>query len=204
MLSRILGWSILTFCSVFSAKGSVILTLSQDGPNVVLNGSGTANLAALTTNQSGGCQSLLGSNFIEAGALGLCALWGNMSGPTSLPVTGFRAASSSSGDIIGVENYFGSFLLIVPFSYVSGSALAGTATFSGATLSAVGATPGTYVWTWGSGATADSLTLQVGAAAPEPSTILTVGGALLGIMVYMVYTRSTARRKIQEQTAWQP
>jgi len=183
VLSRILGWSVLTFCTVFSAKGAVMLTLNQDGPNLVLNGSGAANLAALTSNQSGGCQSFLDSNFIEAGALGLCNLWGNMSGPASLPVTGVRGASSSSGDLIGVEDYFGSFLLIVPSSYVSGSALAGTATFSGA-LADVGATPGTYVWTWGSGATADSLTLQVGAAAPEPSTILTLGVALLGIIVY--------------------
>jgi hypothetical protein len=182
VLSRMLGWSILTFCTIFSAKGSVILTLNQVGPDVVFNGSGTANLAALAISQSGGCQSVLNSIWIQVGALGSCKLLGNMSGPVSLPVTGSASYSSSGGDIIGVLDYFGSFLLSVPSGYVSGSALAGTATFSGTTLSAVGATPGTYVWTWGSGATGDSLTLLI--AVPEPSTILTLGAALLGIMVY--------------------
>jgi hypothetical protein len=177
VLSRILGWSILTFFTVFSAKGSIILTLNQVGPDVVFNGSGNANLAALSINQSGGCQSVINSLWIQVGAVGGCALYGNMSGPMSLPVTGGVGASSSGGDIIGVIDYFGSFLLSVPGGYVSGSALAGTATFSGTTLSAVGARPGTYVWTWGSGATADSLTLLI--AVPEPSTILTLGGALI-------------------------
>jgi len=197
VLSRILGWSILTFCTVFSAKGSVILTLNQVGPDVVLNGSGTANLAALAISQSGGCQSLLNSVWIQVGALGGCVLYGNMFGPMSLPVTGGIGASSSGGDIIGVQDYFGSFLPSVPGGYVSGSALAGTATFSGTTLSAVGATPGTYVWTWGSGATADSLTLQIGV--PEPSTILTLGGALLtlggALLGIRVYRRSATRAR---------
>jgi hypothetical protein len=196
MFSRILGWSILASCTVFSANSSILLTVNQAGPDVVLSGSGTADLAGLVINQSGGCQSVLNHLWIQVGALGSCTLYGNMSGPTSLPVTiGTLNVPLGSGDIVGILNASGSFLLGVPSGYVSGSLLAGAATFPGTTLSAIGATPGTYVWTWGSGATADSLTLQVGAAAPEPSTILTLGGALLGIMVYMVYTRSTARRK---------
>ncbi len=190
MLTQILRWSILACFAVFSAKGSVILTLNQVGPDLVLSGSGTANLAALRELQSGGCQSVLTFFWIQAGGPSGCFLYGNLSGP-SLPLTGFANVSSTSGNIIGIEDYFGIFLLSVPSDYVSGSALAGTGTFSGATLSGVGARPGTYVWNWGSGATADSLTLQVGV--PEPSTIFTLGGALLGITAFRVRRRSRAR-----------
>ena len=55
MLLRLLGWAVLTLCAVSGAEGAVIMTLEQVGPNVVLNGSGTANLAALTLEQTGGC-----------------------------------------------------------------------------------------------------------------------------------------------------
>jgi hypothetical protein len=41
------------------------------------------------------------------------------------------------------------------------------ATWTSATLGSLGVTPGTYTYTWGSGATADSLTVN---AVPEPST----------------------------------
>jgi hypothetical protein len=192
MLSGIFRWSILASCAVLFAKGGVILTLNQVGPDVVLNGSGTANLAALTAEQSGGCQAALNFGQIIAGALGGCKLYGNLSGPTSFPTSGAAGAMTSSGAIVGFEDYFGTFLIIVPDVYVSGAALGGTATFSGTTLSAI-TTPGTYVWTWGSGATADSLTLLIGA--PEPSTILPVAGALLGIMVFRNRLRPATRAR---------
>jgi hypothetical protein len=85
---------------------------------------------------------------------------------------------------MGLNEYFSTYLLVVPGGYISGTPLAGTATFSGTTLVAMGATPGTYVWTWGSGNTADSLTLLIGASAevPEPGTLFLVGGVLLGSM----------------------
>ena len=59
---------------------------------------------------------------------------------------------------------------MVPTGYTSGSALSGSATFDSTTLSAMGLTSGTYTASWGSGATADSVTLEVGSAVPEPAT----------------------------------
>jgi hypothetical protein len=71
--------------------------------------------------------------------------------------------------------------------YVSGHALADTMTFDNTTFTGLGVTPGTYEWTWGSGLTADSFTLQIGpVAVPAPlighglSVLLAVGGLLFG------------------------
>ena len=73
----------------------------------------------------------------------------------------------------------------MPFHYVSGSLLSTTDTYSSATFSILGLTPGNYTWTWGTGADADSLTVQIGPAAtgvPEPPTsVLAVIGAMTGL-----------------------
>jgi hypothetical protein len=57
-------------------------------------------------------------------------------------MVGISERYSAEGDI-----YFR--LLSVPAGYVSGTALSDTAIYSGTTLAALGVTPGTYVWTWG-------------------------------------------------------
>jgi hypothetical protein len=88
-------------------------------------------------------------------------------------------ASSGSGSPVGIYNYPD--LLFVPYDYVSGSPLMDTATYDNATFSSLGVTPGTYVWSWGSGSNADSFTLTVGAAAvSEPSTLELMTLGLLG------------------------
>ena len=56
--------------------------------------------------------------------------------------------------------------------------LSGTATFEDNTVAAMGLQEGQYVWTWGSGGNADSLTLNI---TPEPATLalLAVGATAL-------------------------
>jgi FG-GAP-like repeat len=61
------------------------------------------------------------------------------------------------------------FVLRVP-GYVSGTALSGSLTYGGASLATLGVTPGTYVWTWGTGAN-QNFTLQIKTPLPERTAI---------------------------------
>ena len=73
-------------------------------------------------------------------------------------------ASSGSGDMVGIAAAssieISGIVLSVPRGYVSGTALSDMATYSGKTFATLGVTPGTYVWTWGSGAN-QNFTLQI-------------------------------------------
>jgi PEP-CTERM motif len=73
----------------------------------------------------------------------------------------------------------------VPSGYVSDTALSDTSTYDNASFSSLGATPGTYKWTWGSGAN-QNFTVVVGTVVPEPSTwaMMLIGFAGLGLIGY--------------------
>ena len=62
------------------------------------------------------------------------------------------------------------FVLSVPRGYVSGTFLSGSATYSDASLATLGVTPGTYVWTWGTGAN-QNFTLQIKTPGPASTAI---------------------------------
>jgi hypothetical protein len=76
----------------------------------------------------------------------------------------------------------------VPAGYVSGHALSDTATWDNATFASLGVTPGTYKWTWGTGAHADS------AVIPEPSTwaLMALGFTGLGVAGWRSRRRSVS------------
>jgi hypothetical protein len=70
--------------------------------------------------------------------------------------------------------------------YVSGTALSDSATYNNLTLGAPVVTPGTYVWTWGTGLANQSFTLKIGSfgvpGVPDGgSTVSLLGCALLGL-----------------------
>jgi hypothetical protein len=75
--------------------------------------------------------------------------------------------------------------LYVPLGYKSGGLLSDTAIFDNTTIAKLGLTPGTYTWTWGSGADADSFVVDV-ASVPEPATwaMMILGFAGIGFMAY--------------------
>jgi hypothetical protein len=176
--------------SIPSAQAGFIVTLVEQGTGVVATGSGTIDTTDLSLQQIAGFEPN-----IEADAAAISAgpaqatsgylYTGSFSGLTVLGgSTGTIYANSGSGDIFGFIGFNGH--LYLPNGYVSGSALSDTATYDNQTFASLDLTPGTYQWTWGSGADADSFTLQIGAAAdvPEPTSLLllTTGIFALGVV----------------------
>jgi hypothetical protein len=152
-LAIVLAWLL----SVRPAQAGYTVTLQQVGPDVVATGSGAIDLHGLTFSGSG-----LGAHYS-----------GHTIGPTS-----FGGFPLSSGVItVGSGNFatihttgINEFVLRVPRGYVSGTALSGSATYGGASLATLGVTPGTYKWTWGTGAN-QNFTLQIKTPGPASTSI---------------------------------
>jgi VPDSG-CTERM motif len=163
------------------------MTLQQVGSNVVANGSGAFNLSGLTgagnvPTQSGVRASI---GFIGIHPVGgLLPSYIGFTGPTSFGSSGdLFLADVSNGNSVAISGLKG--ILVVPVGYVSGNPLSNTMTFNNATLASLGVTPGTYVWTWGTGLPNQNFTLVIGAlGVPVPdggSTVSLLGCALLGL-----------------------
>jgi hypothetical protein len=179
-----------------AARAGVIVTLTQEMGNVVASGSGTIDLTDLSF--VGGADGVVPIRPIGAeigigpatpNGSGALSIYTGYIGPSNFGSGGITVSNSGSGDPVTLwadPNW-----LYVPVGYVSGSPLSGSATWDGQTFASLGVTPGTYVWTWGSGAHADSFTLQVGPAAalPEPSTLVLFGLLTLGGVVYCGWRR---------------
>jgi protein with PEP-CTERM/exosortase system signal len=71
----------------------------------------------------------------------------------------------------------------VPSGYISGTALSDSSTYDNATFASLGVTPGTYVWSWGTGLPNQNFTLIIsGAEVPDGgSTVSLLGFGLLGL-----------------------
>ena len=104
-----------------------------------------------------------------------------LSAPASFGTGGFAYTPSTTGSIAGIVGNEDE--ILVPPDYVSGTALTDSDTFTGASFASLGFAPGTYTYTWGTGANADSLTV-VGVA-PEPGTwaLLGIGAASMSLVL---------------------
>jgi hypothetical protein len=180
--------------SVQSAQSGYIVTFLQVGPDVVATGSGSLDVTALTSDGTGGSGGgavvpLFGTVITGLSPSGNHAYLGTVTGPASFG-SGFPAtsASSNSGDIVGM--FGGGDALLVPPGYVSGAALSDTSTYSGKTFAALGITPGTYVWTWGTGADADSFKLAIGV----PDSGSTFGLLFLSVATFFGVNRFRSRQ----------
>jgi hypothetical protein len=177
--------------SVPIAQAAYTVTLLQEGSNVVATGSGSFDLTALSLTGGGSDAAVIvsGLGVIITGPTSdtVTSDYSGLTGPASFGSAVFgTTASSGSGTLAGIGHGPGGFLEL-PSTYVSGSALSDTATYADQTFASLAATPGTYEWTWGTGASADSFTLQIGpvAAVPEPGSLplLVMGLTGLGLVV---------------------
>ncbi len=202
--TRILFVAIALAWVALPTRADVVIAIEQSGANVELTGSGSLKLTALSLGANGPftpngvfsdyADAIVGVSFSSADE------YLGASGPSSFAGTGPDESNiSGTGDIFGVQGLNGE--IFVPHGYAPGGYLSGTATVDNATLSSLGLTPGTYTWTWGTGANADSLTVQIGPAAtvvPEPSTAI---AAVFGAIAFLAYGRSRQCRAERQAAA---
>jgi hypothetical protein len=175
------------------AQAGYMVTLQQVGSNVVANGSGPLDLTGLSfafvefqsafTRPNGAV--------IVTGSSGPGDFYAGVTGPTSFGSGIATNASSSSGNIVGMVGP-GTFSLltgdlIVPENYVSGDPLSDSATYNNATFSSLGITPGTYEWTWGTGANQNFTLVAVAPAVPDSGS--TLGLLSLSVVALLGATR---------------
>jgi len=175
-----LGAALLIGSGLFAppAQAAFTVTLTQEGPNVVAAGSGTINTTDLRFMDAGSALATVSPFFahIDAGPnSALVAVYSDFSGPTNFGNGPTTFENTGSGDFVGINGFL--HVLSVPFNYLSGSSLRGTSTYYNVSFSSLGIMLGTYVWTWGSGANADSFTVKT--SVPEPATL---GLMVLGLL----------------------
>jgi hypothetical protein len=147
------------------------VTIVESGGNLVMSASGSLNINDLTLVSPsvgplgvGGlgvttATFLMGANVAAAQYSGFTTSPSNF-GPGGVGVS----PTSTSGNIFGVVKFdgpSGTPSLLVPTGYTTGTVISSTQTFNGQTFSSFGLTPGTYTYTWGSGANADSINVVV-------------------------------------------
>lgn len=195
VLATALAIVITSAFSIRTAQAGYIVTFLQIGPDVVATGSGSLDVTALSADGIGGacCGAvvpLFGTVITGFGPSGNQAYVGTITGPASFG-SGFpaTAANINSGDIVGIQGGGGGFL-VVPPGYVSGAALADTSIYSGKSFASLGVTPGTYVWTWGTGVNQDSFKLAIGV----PDSGSTFGLLLLSLVALFGVSRFRSLR----------
>jgi len=153
-----------------SVSGSSFeMRLFESGSDVILSGTGKFNLTNLTYRQSGNFNSFVTPNTASlSSGTGISTkpvdlyTGSTLTFPTNFGVSGLTNANSGSGDLVSVIKQGLIYYLVVPSGYTSNTTLTTQSTFTGKTLSTLGVTTGTYDYTWGSGANAGTLRLNIG------------------------------------------
>ncbi|MDO6416477.1 PEPxxWA-CTERM sorting domain-containing protein [Sphingomonas sp. BIUV-7] len=167
-----------------SAQAALVINVAQVGTSVIFTGSGSFNTAGLTQySPSQPFQSSPGVNpsySLNVGVSAPISIFTGLTGKALGTFANFTSASAATGDAFGLN--YGLNGINVPVNYISGTQLAGTATFLNQTIAGLHLTAGSYVFS--SSSANDTLTINVGplAAVPEPATwAMMVGGfGLLG------------------------
>lgn len=177
-----------------------IVKLVQQGSNVIAVGNGSLDLTGLVDEfNSPAIGPLMHPDtplFIETGpgSVEIDFYGGSISGPSSFGPGGNTSATGGSQDEVALQTGGAIAGVAVPHGYSSGSTLSSTAVWDNATFASLGVTPGTYVWTWGSGAADESFTIMIGGtiSAPEPAALGMFGLGVLLIGAFVGLRRRTA------------
>jgi PEP-CTERM motif len=176
-----------------SAQAAYLVTLQEVGSDVIETGSGSLDLRDLNVgifgiDRDASVTPILGRFFsgVFTDANTSFAVVSPIL-PLAFGPGQVTMASSTSGGPVGLVSGLGDNpTLIFPIDYISGTALSDSSTYLGATISSMGMTPGDYVFGWGSGDHADTLTIDIIAstppAVPEPSSwaMMLIGFSGLG------------------------
>ena len=186
---------VLTPCAANATP--YIVKLVQQGTNVVATGSGAIELTGLTSNGVYGSGGGLWASdaFVLTGAPVSLNGYTGFTGPTSFGsggLSGFTTGTGSSVGIFGSASYYGFPVIWVPQGYVSDMALTSGAIWDSASFASLGVTPGTYTWTWGTGAD-QSFTMEAVKAVPEPAVF-----GMFGLGVLLIGGFTTLRRRDQQ------
>ena len=170
------------------SHAAVTIDVVESGANVVATTTGTLNPTGLTfraISSLGNNGMVYGSGLSIAHDGGILTGAAGPLGVYTLDTTvvfstgNLIAATSGSGDAVGFdsrnENTTVPDNLYLPNGYVSGTPISSTSTWALTDIATLGLIPGTYVVSWSS----DSLTLNIGGAAPPPT--YSVGGSVSGL-----------------------
>ena len=194
-LAIIILWGI----SVRPAQAGYIVTFKQVAPDVVATGSGPIDLTGLTGAFNAVISPFIGANppNVSMGPVSAQApaYAGSMpfSGPSTFGSGLGVFANFGSGDPVQIIPPFA--VVVVPVGYVSGTPLSDSATYSSQTFATLGVTPGTYEWTWGTGAN-QNFTLQIGPTAGVPDSGSTVGLLFVSLIALFGLGRFRAQRLV--------
>ena len=176
------------------AHAGFIILFAPVGNNVVATGSGTLNISALTSQgpyNPGSADVDPSADTTWLGS-GIATIYGTATGPSNFGSTiSVSLTAATTGNFVGITDggASGGERIIVPQGYTSGAALSDSATWSNKSLAALGLTDGIYTYTWGSGATADSFTIEV---VPEPSSLTLFAIGSLAIALALLRRRHIA------------
>jgi hypothetical protein len=194
----LLAVMMLAGVAMHRAEAKYVAIFTQDGPDVIEVGGGTLDVTDLMVVSRGLSRSFVSgaSGAYVSGTPGDLgrAYVGSINGPATFGSGLIFTTTESSGDPVGFSA--SASFVFVPDDYVSGAPLSETSTYADATFASLGITPGTYVYSWGSDAHADTLTIEIGSPIPEPSTwaMGLIGFAGLG---YASYRRARGGKAAQ-------
>ncbi|MHA6724261.1 PEPxxWA-CTERM sorting domain-containing protein [Sphingomonas sp. RS2018] len=192
--------AVLSLTASVEASAAYTITYQQVGSNVVSTGSGSLLTASGSAGFTGSFYGYVSASrpelYVGSGDY-IIRNFSSVNGPSTLGAGTQVTADVNTGVFAGYF-YTGDVLsILTSASYVSGTDLGtSTSTYNNRTIASLGLNTGTYVYNFGQGANADSLTIQVGglsAAVPETSTWLMMIAGFGGIGFAMRRKKVTTR-----------